>query len=223
MDINEVKNLSTNAGIYIFTNMVNNKHYIGQAVNLRKRIKAHIKALKCPEKHTCLLYPAIIKYGIENFKFEIIEELDPTVNNLKDTLDNLEKFYIKEYNSYGEYNKTVGGDYGVLGLKMTPEQKEKIKVSVQKRVTDGRFTVLIYNLKTKEYSSYINMKEASEKLGYKDNTLRSSKCHKRILDHTYIIGSTKEEIEEILKNKENKQPYNIEEYYKYISSISQTL
>jgi group I intron endonuclease len=45
------------------------------------------------------------KYGLDNFDFEILEEC------LISQLDEKEKFYIKEYNSFFEgYNLTLGGD-----------------------------------------------------------------------------------------------------------------
>ncbi|MCQ2387940.1 MAG: hypothetical protein MJ066_05820 [Clostridia bacterium] len=63
-------------------------------------------------------------YGLNNFKFEIIEILD----NDKKLLDEKEKYYIKLYNSnnslYG-YNLTDGGE-GCHGFKFTEEQKAEI-------------------------------------------------------------------------------------------------
>ena len=48
-------------------------------------------------------------------------------------MDEDEKYYIEKYNSYSNgYNCTLGGDGGVLGYKMTDEQKEKIRRNQQK-------------------------------------------------------------------------------------------
>lgn len=46
------------------------------------------------------------KYGIDNFVFEILEQVDVCTVNEK------EKEYIKQFNSYGStgYNATLGGD-----------------------------------------------------------------------------------------------------------------
>lgn len=72
------------------------------------------------------LKAAQAKYGIENFKKEII------CKNVqyKATIDDMEKFYIKkerEQNSFGCYNITDGGE-GRTGL-MSEETKKKIAES----------------------------------------------------------------------------------------------
>ena len=55
-------------------------------------------------------------------------------NHYSEILDSLEKKYIEEYNSLipNGYNMTKGGDAGVLGLKMTDEQKELIRQNALK-------------------------------------------------------------------------------------------
>ena len=62
-------------GIYKITNIVNNKCYVGQAVNVGERWKQHIRkglGAETPTKNK--LYPAMDKYGVHNFTFELIEE-----------------------------------------------------------------------------------------------------------------------------------------------------
>lgn len=64
-------------GIYKITNLTNNKVYIGQSINILKRFRDH-KQIAFDKRSHCYDYPlyrAIRKYGIENFKFEIIEEV----------------------------------------------------------------------------------------------------------------------------------------------------
>ena len=82
-------------GIYKITNKVNDKVYIGQSVDIYKRWDAHINTSndKNKKEYNYPLYSAFRKYGIENFDFEILEVCD------KETLDDLEIKYIKEYNS----------------------------------------------------------------------------------------------------------------------------
>lgn len=56
-----------------------------------------------------MLYKAIRKYGIDNFTFEIIEELPQNIELLKER----EKYWIAYYNTYlnrEDYNETPGGD-----------------------------------------------------------------------------------------------------------------
>lgn len=69
-------------GIYKITNIENNMCYVGQAVDIATRFKQHIKrglGAEIPTKNK--LYPAMEKYGVENFTFEIIEECDRALLN----------------------------------------------------------------------------------------------------------------------------------------------
>ena len=62
-------------GIYIITNLVNDKCYIGQSVEIEKRWRSHINTSKNKKRdeYNYPLYHAFRKYGLENFKFEILE------------------------------------------------------------------------------------------------------------------------------------------------------
>ena len=70
-------------GIYKITNLLNNKIYIGQSLNIERRFKEHCykgKESRIP------LDLAIQKYGKDNFTFEIIE------NCLKEELNEKETY-----------------------------------------------------------------------------------------------------------------------------------
>lgn len=102
-------------GIYIITNEVNNKVYVGQVGKGKNtifgRLKTHYRKLINKKyidnngKYTHLQC-AWNKYGEENFTFDILEECT------KEELDDKEKYWINYYESdnplYG-YNKTKGG------------------------------------------------------------------------------------------------------------------
>ncbi|MFA6711105.1 MAG: GIY-YIG nuclease family protein [Candidatus Caldatribacteriota bacterium] len=92
--------------IYRITNKINNKSYIGKTeTNIETRFKEHIKESKRERSKNRPLYAAIKKYGIENFKIELIEEI-------VDNLEEREMHYIQKYDTYGStgYNATIGGD-----------------------------------------------------------------------------------------------------------------
>ena len=93
-----------NIGIYKFENILNHKIYIGQSTNINKRYVQHLyDAYFRPEKSTGI-DKAIHKYGINNFKFDIIEICPVT------ELDEREIYWIAYYNSYEKgYNNTKGG------------------------------------------------------------------------------------------------------------------
>lgn len=97
--------------IYKITNTVNGKIYVGQTVRtLEERKWQHINTAKHGHKNH--LYNAMRKYGIENFKFEKICDVD----NIED-LNILERYYIAKYNCIKDgYNMVDGGNNNVMFL-----------------------------------------------------------------------------------------------------------
>lgn len=132
MNKEEIFNAPKYAGIYYFKNEINGKYYIGQAVKLRKRLLHHMNNY-LNDRYDVPIYRAFRKYGLDNFSWGILTTIRDALNPAtKYKLDELEKRYIQEYNSYGQtgYNATLGGDAGVLGLRHTKESKDKIKQAV---------------------------------------------------------------------------------------------
>ena len=89
-------------GIYLITNKINGKQYIGQAKDINKRIKSHARGKLHIDK-------AIAKYGINNFYIDILIECP------EDMLDVWERDMIALYGTYNSsrgYNHTEGGDKG---------------------------------------------------------------------------------------------------------------
>lgn len=94
-------------GIYKITNSINDKSYVGCSVNIANRLKRHRNYEKSTSEPNKVLYRAFKKYGIENFKFEVLEECE------KEQLAEREIFYIEQLGTYGNgYNATIGGDIG---------------------------------------------------------------------------------------------------------------
>ena len=91
--------------IYKIQNIINNHLYIGQTVkSLEKRFQQHRNNYDKPYFSHLPLYRAFQKYGLENFIFEKVEEVE------NEKLDEREKYWINYYNSfYDGYNATLGG------------------------------------------------------------------------------------------------------------------
>lgn len=84
------------ADIYLITNKINNKQYVGQTTkSYQIRFKEHCYYAKTNIKSNPQLIDAKIKqYGIENFTVQLLESVPI---NLK---DEREQYYIKLYNTY---------------------------------------------------------------------------------------------------------------------------
>lgn len=97
--------------------------YVGKTTkSLEERIKKHHRDA---DHYDMKMSRAIRKYGIENFKWEILEE-----NVDLSLLDEREIFYINLFDSYANgLNSTFGGDGGspMLGKKHSEQTKKKIK------------------------------------------------------------------------------------------------
>ena len=65
--------VDTSSGIYMLYNIVDNKYYIGSAVNLRERWLGHKSFLNCNNHHSQHLQNAWNKYGEQSFKFQVLE------------------------------------------------------------------------------------------------------------------------------------------------------
>lgn len=96
-------------GVYIITNLLNNKSYIGLSKNIEKRIQEHFNRAFRPndKEYEKSLYRAIRKYGRENFSQKVLEEC--SLENLKEK----EIFWISKFDTYANgYNETIGGEIG---------------------------------------------------------------------------------------------------------------
>ena len=115
--------------IYLITNKVNEKHYVGQTTKtIEWRWKQHVYHSK---RDDTPLYYAIRKYGIENFYIELLDTISKeTLDGLIEELNYLEICYISIFDSLKcGYNATIGG----------ANSSEKCKIPIDVYDTDGNF------------------------------------------------------------------------------------
>lgn len=109
--------MNTSSGIYKITNIVNNKFYIGSAVNIRKRQNEHFNNLRTNKHENKKLQNSYNKYKKESFKFEVLAYC-PREYCLK-----LEQWFID--NLKPELNISPNAS-SQLGYRHTEETKLKI-------------------------------------------------------------------------------------------------
>ena len=104
--------------IYLITNLVNGKQYVGKTQRgYQHRFNQHCLAYEHGVRN--YISCAIHKYGKENFKIELIKQVDD------DTWEYWENYYIKHYHTHyteGGYNITWGGDSNPMDI---PEAQKR--------------------------------------------------------------------------------------------------
>lgn len=146
--------------VYVYTNVVNGKTYVGQTKNLKNRHKRHLQAVynEYTNDYNYPIHVAMREYGVENFKLQVIEY--DLVD--EDKIDEIETYYIKELHSLvneNGYNIATRG-YGIKGsntwIGRTEEEVERI-IEKQKetwkqgevgysrdRLTGNKFSFMYY-------------------------------------------------------------------------------
>lgn len=122
--------------IYRIFNIVDGKSYIGQTVNLDRRIKAHFSNLQTGFHGSTRLRVAYKTHGQKLLNFEVLET-DVAPENANER----EIFWIAHFNSYHDgYNNTKGGSNGHLKecspayYAATDEINRLRKVGLEKRL-----------------------------------------------------------------------------------------
>lgn len=120
MTIQIVKIEEKLSGIYLLTNEITGKSYIGQSINVRSRLYTHRCGARKGRNDCPLLYHAIRKYGWDNFSCTILEAVDPAL------LDQREAYWVSLYNVVEDgYNMDQGG----LHRQHSPERRDRIRKS----------------------------------------------------------------------------------------------
>ena len=92
--------------IYLITNNINQKQYVGQTImTLKQRWNKHLSVSR--QENPTGIAGAIKKYGKDNFTMQLLATC-----NIED-LNDLEQYYIKKYDTFNNgYNLTLGGEGG---------------------------------------------------------------------------------------------------------------
>lgn len=147
------------SGIYVIENITNNKKYVGSAKNFRKRWYVHKSALNHNNHDNSYLQKAWNKYGANNFKFIIIEEVLP------ENLIEKEQYYINYYDACNKNNgynlsPTAGN---TLGFKFSEESKLIMS--------------LLKKNKPSTRKNYKHSEETKKKIGKKNKVSQLGRTH----------------------------------------------
>lgn len=130
--------------IYKATNLINNKIYIGQTrESLDVRIGKHIRSAKSEQNRgltSIYFHNALLKYGVENFKWEIIDTA-----TTDEELNEKEIYWIAAYDAMNKeigYNEASGGKSGFKSQAVKDKISQKKKENWQdpelaQRMRDG--------------------------------------------------------------------------------------
>ena len=99
--------------IYRYVNLINGKGYTGWTIDFARRKKHHERM----DGRTPAFHGALVKYGFENFRCDILEHNAPKAR---------ECFWIATFGDFGNgYNLTEGGD-GTVGHIPSKETRQKM-------------------------------------------------------------------------------------------------
>jgi group I intron endonuclease len=129
-------------GIYKIINVINNKFYVGSAVDLKRRKTRHFSELRTGKHNNRHLQAAWVKYGEQAFVFVVVEELPDDADLLA-----AENVWLKEhvgkdycYNLGVDATAPMMGFGGELsptwGYKHTDEAKAVIAAASTGRIQD---------------------------------------------------------------------------------------
>jgi len=126
--------------IYLLTNTINKKVYVGQTWN---DVEDRMGENGAKYSHSPYIYNAINKYGAEKFIYDILD-----ICETQEEADKLETFYIEKYDAKDHnfgYNIKNGGSHG----RHSEETKKKISESLKKVILSEQ--ALINRNKIKDY------------------------------------------------------------------------
>ena len=143
--LNENKGKS---GIYMLTNKITKKIYIGQSKDLSNRFKNYFNFSYLKNKANLIICQTIVKYGYSNFSLTILEYCD------KFELLTREQFYCDKFNP--QYNRLK-----IAGSSLNSKHSEYIKTRISKSLKEVSIkekSALIERLNKDETNKIMSLK-----------------------------------------------------------------
>jgi group I intron endonuclease len=214
---NIMTNSKYNSGVYIITNLINGKLYVGSSCNLNKRFNEHKRKLLQNKHENNILQASVNKYGISNFIFIVL-----LYCNVKDLLFYEQRainIYKPDYNICPIAGNNLGYKHSqqakdkirakVLGRKHSEESKKKMR-SVQRLRPSLGMLGKNHSEETKEKIRSSNLGKTHSK--FTKEKLRLSHLGKKLsedrkLCHSVVLHSPENKIKrvEAIKNRTKQE------------------
>lgn len=197
------------SGIYKITNLINGKFYIGSSVDVYQRGYTYNCLANQNKIHNKHLQNSINKYGIQNFDFQLIEEIlfekDQKTNDKLPIIQKKEQYYVDLLKPI--YNKKLIVDSSI-GQTLSQETKDKISKSLKEAFKTGRkkynrvyrhtIPVTLFTKNGEFYKSFVSCGECSEYLNTHSSLVAMAVKSKRKILYDYLVLKTSE-AKDILK------------------------
>lgn len=185
--LNILKYVKGKSGIYLWTNKLNGKKYVGSSVDLRRRLLEYYNVNRILNEKGMPISVALLKYGYTNFSLTILEICD------KDSLMSREKHFFEVYSP--EYNilKTPGSPSRGSGWKHSEATIENMRIAASKKLESLEFLtklsksqpsgieVEVTDLETNTTTTYHAIRAAARALG----------IDKRYIEHYIYLKQNK--------------------------------
>lgn len=165
-----LKYIKGKSGIYMWTNKLNNKKYVGSSIDLKRRLLEYYNVNRMLNEKSMAINVALLKYGYTNFSLTILEFCE------KDSLMSREKHFFEIYSP--EYNllKTPGSPSRGSGWTHSEATIENMRIAASKTFKSPEFLtklskgqpsgieVEVTDLETNSISTYHAIKAAARAL-----------------------------------------------------------
>jgi len=160
------------SGIYMIQSTIDNRKYIGSAVNLHNRFCVHKHNLEKHKHNNRHLQRFYDKYGSEYLKFIVVEECDRNI------LLKREQFFINKIKPSFNGSKTAGSNLGFKRSPLTEEHKIKISTSSKghkKSIQTRRRMSISFTGRTCKEETKKKIGMANRKINIKDKKVINDK------------------------------------------------
>jgi len=179
-----IKENKKKSGIYLWTNIINEKIYVGSSINLGNRFKDYFNYshISNPKISNSNIHKALIKYGYSNFQLEIIEycKIDNCIEREQYYIDLLQP----EYNilKFASSSK---------GYKHTKESIEKIRKHLKKHNAKKKYPVEITDTYSNITTNYESIVTTAAALNTNEKNVRYAEKTNKLLLKRYIVKITR--------------------------------